>query len=155
EVDRIFNICDSCRLCFKFCGSFPRLFEAIDGRTEANRARHLAEHPELIEAANRRRAEVEAAGAPVHEEHVEAAEAFGDELPELAAHARDITNDEIDEVVDLCFQCKLCYPNCPYTPPHDYAVDFPRLLLRWKAHRVRKHGVALPTRVMRDTVLIG
>ena len=54
EVDRIFDICDSCRLCFKFCGSFPLLFEMIDSRTEANRERHLQEHPELVEQAARR-----------------------------------------------------------------------------------------------------
>ena len=57
--------------------------------------------------------------------------------------------------MDLCFQCKLCYPNCPYTPPHEFAVDFPRLLLRWKAHRTRRQGVALRTRLMRDTAAIG
>ena len=33
EVDRIFDICWSCRLCFKFCGSFPTLFELIDKPT--------------------------------------------------------------------------------------------------------------------------
>jgi len=62
---------------------------------------------------------------------------------------------EIDRVVDLCFQCKLCYPNCPYTPPHEFALDFPRLLLRWKAHRTRRQGVSLKTRLIRDTALIG
>jgi glycerol-3-phosphate dehydrogenase subunit C len=155
EVDRIFNICDSCRLCFKFCGSFPRLFEAIDGRTEANRARHLAQHPELIEEARRRREAAQASGHPAHEEGVEKAEAFGDELPELAAHARDLSSAEIDEIVDLCFQCKLCYPNCPYTPPHEYALDFPRLLLRWKAQRTRREGTPPAMRVLRNPELIG
>ncbi len=67
---------------------------------------------------------------------------YGDELPELHGHARDLSHAEIDRVVDLCFQCKLCYPNCPYTPPHDFALDFPRLLLRWKAHRTRRAGRA-------------
>ncbi|HZR82607.1 MAG TPA: heterodisulfide reductase-related iron-sulfur binding cluster [Candidatus Binatia bacterium] len=155
EIDRVFNICDSCRLCFKFCGSFPRLFEAIDGRTEANRARHLAEHPELIAEAERRRAQAEASGPRVHEEGVEAAEAFGDELPELAAHARDLSRDEIDRVADLCFQCKLCYPNCPYTPPHEYAVDFPRLILRWNAQRARRQPPSLAKRILRNPVLVG
>jgi Fe-S oxidoreductase len=57
---------------------------------------------------------------------------YGDELPELHARASDLSATEIDQVVDLCFQCKLCYPNCPYTPPHEFAIDFPRLLLRWR-----------------------
>ena len=155
EVDRIFNICDSCRLCFKFCGSFPTLFELIDGKTEHKRTEHLAAHPEIGVAAEAKRREAAAAPPVEHHDGAEVGVTYGDELPELQAHARDLTNAEIDRVVDLCFQCKLCYPNCPYTPPHDFAVDFPRLLLRWKAHRTRREGVPLQTRLIRDTATIG
>ena len=42
--------------------------------------------------------------------------------------------------VDVCYQCKLCYPKCPYTPPHEYQLDFPRLLLRADAIRVKQKG---------------
>ena len=39
-------------------------------------------------------------------------------------------------VVDECFQCKLCYVNCPYTPGQsEWAIDFPRLMLRADATR--------------------
>jgi Fe-S oxidoreductase len=31
EIKRTFEICHGCRLCFKFCDSFPKLFEFIDG----------------------------------------------------------------------------------------------------------------------------
>jgi glycerol-3-phosphate dehydrogenase subunit C len=157
EVDRIFDICAGCRLCFKFCGSFPRLFEAIDGRTAALRDEYLGAHPEIAEQAARRRAEAEASPHPEPVEHpeVEVGVTYGDELPELEAHGADLSDAEVDGIVDLCFQCKLCYPNCPYTPPHEFAVDFPRLLLRWKAHRVRRQGVPLRTRLMRDTETIG
>ncbi len=30
EVERVFHLCAECRLCVKFCGSFPKLFDAID-----------------------------------------------------------------------------------------------------------------------------
>jgi len=30
EVQRVFEICHGCRMCFKYCDSFPRLFELID-----------------------------------------------------------------------------------------------------------------------------
>ena len=41
---------------------------------------------------------------------------------------------EQDQVVDECFQCKLCYINCPYVPgQHEWAIDFPRLMLRAEA----------------------
>ncbi|MBX3025730.1 hypothetical protein KF840_12555 [bacterium] len=156
EVDRIFDICWGCRLCFKFCGSFPTLFELIDGKTERKRAEYLAVHPEVASAAEAKRRE--AAAAPALAEHHDGREVgvtYGDELPELQAHARDLGSQEVDAVVDRCFQCKLCYPNCPYTPPHEFAVDFPRLLLRWKAHRTRREGVPLQTRLMRDTATIG
>jgi len=158
EVDRIFDVCAGCRLCFKFCGSFPRLFEAIDGKTASLREAHLRAHPEIAAQAAVRRAEASAA-PPAEEEAAhhgaEVGVTFGDELPEFEGHSRDLRDADIDEIVDLCFQCKLCYPNCPYTPPHEFALDFPRLLLRWKAHRVRREGVPARTRLMRDTARIG
>lgn len=30
EMDRVFDICHGCRLCFNLCNSFPKLFELID-----------------------------------------------------------------------------------------------------------------------------
>jgi glycerol-3-phosphate dehydrogenase subunit C len=30
EIERTFELCHSCRMCFKFCQSFPTLFEAVD-----------------------------------------------------------------------------------------------------------------------------
>jgi hypothetical protein len=49
-----------------------------------------------------------------------------------------LTRNEKWKVVDLCYQCKLCYVKCPYTPPHEFNVDFPRLMLRAKAVRARR-----------------
>jgi glycerol-3-phosphate dehydrogenase subunit C len=36
EVRRVFEICHGCRMCFKFCDSFPRLFELLDKRYEGD-----------------------------------------------------------------------------------------------------------------------
>ena len=44
---------------------------------------------------------------------------------------------ERDRVVDECYQCKLCYVKCPYVPPHEWALDFPRLMMRVRANRKR------------------
>ncbi|MDQ2728783.1 MAG: 4Fe-4S dicluster domain-containing protein, partial [Actinomycetota bacterium] len=44
-----------------------------------------------------------------------------------------LTRAEQDQVVDECYQCKLCYVKCPYIPPHEWELDFPRLMLRAKA----------------------
>jgi len=57
---------------------------------------------------------------------------------------------DLRSVTDLCWQCKLCYIDCPYTPDqgHAWALDFPRLLMRSKAQRAKREGVTL-----QDTVL--
>jgi glycerol-3-phosphate dehydrogenase subunit C len=52
-----------------------------------------------------------------------------------------ITSADFRKIVDLCWQCKLCYNHCPYTPPHKWDIDFPRLMLRAKAARARDEGV--------------
>ncbi len=84
EMERVFDLCHGCRLCFNLCPSFPTLFSAIDARD-------------------------------------------GD--------VGAMTADEQDKVVDECYQCKLCYLKCPYVPPHEWELDFPRLMMR--AHAVR------------------
>ena len=54
--------------------------------------------------------------------------------------------------VDTCYQCKLCYPKCPYTPPHEYQLDFPRLLLRAQAIDVKENGKSF-SESLRDTFI--
>jgi glycerol-3-phosphate dehydrogenase subunit C len=57
-----------------------------------------------------------------------------------------MTAAEQDQVVDECYQCKLCYLKCPYVPPHEWELDFPRLMMR--AHAVRQsEGVPLKQRL--------
>ena len=34
EVTRAFEVCHGCRMCFKYCDSFPSLFDFIDNRHE-------------------------------------------------------------------------------------------------------------------------
>jgi glycerol-3-phosphate dehydrogenase subunit C len=89
EMDRVFDLCHGCRLCFKFCTAFPTLFEFID--RDPNQ------------------------------------------------ESSTMSDAEQDQVVDECFNCKLCGElNCPYTPgKHEWALDFPRLMLRAEAVRNR------------------
>ena len=87
EMDRVFDLCHGCRLCFNLCPSFPSLFGFID------------EHD-----------------------------------GEVAA----LDQAERDQVVDECYQCKLCYVKCPYVPPHEWKLDFPRLMMRVHANRKRQ-----------------
>jgi glycerol-3-phosphate dehydrogenase subunit C len=44
---------------------------------------------------------------------------------------------EYKQVVDACTLCDLCFmTKCPYVPPHEWALDFPHLLLRYRAAEV-------------------
>ncbi|MGH7302412.1 MAG: heterodisulfide reductase-related iron-sulfur binding cluster, partial [Candidatus Rokuibacteriota bacterium] len=62
---------------------------------------------------------------------------------------------DVKEAVDLCYQCKLCFNHCPYTPPHRWEIDFPRLMLRARATQARKSGVTLQDRVLGNADLVG
>jgi Fe-S oxidoreductase len=39
ELTRVYDLCHGCRLCFKFCTSFPTLFESIDQHDDQDAAR--------------------------------------------------------------------------------------------------------------------
>lgn len=66
-----------------------------------------------------------------------------------------LTDEELSRPADLCYQCKLCYMKCPYIPPHRFDLDFPRLMLRSKAVRAKKHGIAAVDRFLGDPDRIG
>ncbi|MDN5863987.1 MAG: Fe-S oxidoreductase, partial [Gammaproteobacteria bacterium] len=44
---------------------------------------------------------------------------------------------------------------CPYTPPHEFNMDFPHLMLRAKAVRNKKRGAKLRDRVLTSTDAVG
>ena len=110
ELTRVYDLCHGCRLCFKFCTSFPTLFEMIDRHDDQDAGR--------------------------------------------------LTPAQQDQVIDECFQCKLCYVNCPYVPgQHEWALDFPRLMLRADAMLHENGHTPLrdraTTQVMGRTDLLG
>jgi len=69
---------------------------------------------------------------------------------------KKLKTEDVHQIVDLCFQCKLCYIKCPYTPgDHEWAIDFPRLMARAKAQEVKKKGVPLVDKLLGNPDLIG
>ncbi|MFM1815099.1 MAG: hypothetical protein RLZ98_1794, partial [Pseudomonadota bacterium] len=44
---------------------------------------------------------------------------------------------------------------CPYTPPHEWNIDFPHLMLRAKAVKYKKDGANFRDRVMTSTDMLG
>ena len=100
EVERVFSVCADCRMCVKYCGSFPKLFDAVDD--------HCAEGK------------------------------YAD------VNTKKLKSEDVDKMVDDCFQCKLCYIKCPYTPgDHEWAIDFPRLMTRAKAQACKEQWRAV------------
>jgi len=60
------------------------------------------------------------------------------------------------KVVDQCYMCDLCYmTKCPYTPPHEWSLDFPHTMLRAKAIQFKKGGVGLAERFLASTDVHG
>jgi len=68
-----------------------------------------------------------------------------DYIDEHDGKVHEMTRAEQDQVVDECYQCKLCYVKCPYIPPHEWELDFPRLMLR--AAAVKKRTAPVRVRV--------
>ncbi len=99
EVERTFEVCHGCRMCFKYCDSFPTLFRFLDERHDGD--------------------------------------------------VRSLTSGETAEVMAGCFQCKLCEVQCPYTvrDGHEFQLDFPKLVHRYRAQQVRDGSRGLRRRL--------
>ena len=114
ELTRVYDLCHGCRLCFKYCTSFPTLFEMIDQHDDQDAGRLT----------------------PAQQDQV------------------------VDELLIAIFSRGHCYVNCPYIPElHEWALDFPRLMLRTDAMRHANKQVSLRDRatdaVMGHTDLMG
>lgn len=60
------------------------------------------------------------------------------------------------KVVDQCYLCDLCYmTKCPYTPPHEWNVDFPHLMLRAKAIKHKNGDVKTRDKILSATDTVG
>jgi Fe-S oxidoreductase len=60
------------------------------------------------------------------------------------------------QVVDQCYLCDMCFmTKCPYVPPHEWNVDFPKLMLRAKAVKLKKGNIRFRDRVLSSTDSVG
>ncbi len=66
-----------------------------------------------------------------------------------------VASQGFEAVNELCFHCKLCYNHCPYTPPHEWDVDFPALMRRQQVARAERDGVGWMRRLTTRTDWIG
>ena len=102
EMERVFDVCHSCRRCVSLCDSFPTLFDLID--------------------------------------ESDTFEVDG------------VDKADYNKVVEQCFLCDLCAETkCPYVPPHEWAIDFPHLMLRGKAQNFANKDTKWRDRIITST----
>ena len=67
-----------------------------------------------------------------------------------------VDKEDYMKVVDQCYLCDLCYmTKCPYVPPHEWNVDFPHLMLRAKAIKLKKGEVKTRDKILAATDTVG
>ncbi|MGJ0453870.1 MAG: heterodisulfide reductase-related iron-sulfur binding cluster [Methylocystis sp.] len=63
-----------------------------------------------------------------------------------------VASADFKKVVDACTLCDMCFMSkCPYVPPHEFNIDFPHLILRYRAVEAKKNGVPAVDRALADT----
>ena len=63
-----------------------------------------------------------------------------------------LKSEQFKPVVDACTLCDMCFmTKCPYVPPHEFNLDFPHLMLRYRAVEARKGKVPLAERELTKT----
>ena len=55
-------------------------------------------------------------------------------------------------VVDACTLCDMCFmTKCPYVPPHEFDLDFPHLMLRYRAMEEKQGKITFADRQLAET----
>ena len=63
-----------------------------------------------------------------------------------------VKNEDFKPVVDACTLCDMCYmTKCPYVPPHEFNLDFPHLMLRYRAIEQRSGSVGFVQKQVAET----
>jgi glycerol-3-phosphate dehydrogenase subunit C len=63
-----------------------------------------------------------------------------------------VASADFKQVVDACTLCDLCFmTKCPYVPPHEFDLDFPHLMLRYRAAELRAKGLPFVKKQLTET----
>jgi glycerol-3-phosphate dehydrogenase subunit C len=63
-----------------------------------------------------------------------------------------VDSKDFASVVEACTLCDMCFmTKCPYVPPHEFNVDFPHLMLRYRAADARQGKVPFTDRELAKT----
>jgi glycerol-3-phosphate dehydrogenase subunit C len=78
-----------------------------------------------------------------------------DRIDEYESDSTQFTAQDFTRIEQECYYCKLCFNHCPYSPPHQYDLDFPRLMAAWKKQRTAEGGATWRDKLLIQTDLIG
>jgi len=57
---------------------------------------------------------------------------------------KSLSSKKFPEVVDACTLCDMCFmTKCPYVPPHEFNIDFPHLMLRYRTLQKKEKKIAI------------
>jgi glycerol-3-phosphate dehydrogenase subunit C len=63
-----------------------------------------------------------------------------------------VDSKDFSHIVDACTLCDMCFmTKCPYVPPHEFNLDFPHLMLRYRAVEAKKGKVGFWDRELAKT----
>ena len=83
-----------------------------------------------------------------------------DSFPKLFDLIDESETEELDSVkssdfkpiVDACTLCDMCFMvKCPYVPPHEFDLDFPHLMLRYRAVQLKKGEISSMQQQLTET----
>ncbi len=64
----------------------------------------------------------------------------------------DVQSGQFKSVIEACTLCDMCFmTKCPYVPPHNFDLDFPHLMLRFRAVEAKKGEVPFADRELTKT----
>ncbi len=63
-----------------------------------------------------------------------------------------VSSSAFKTVADACTLCDMCFmTKCPYVPPHPFAIDFPHLMVRYRAQELKQGKVGFADRQLTET----
>jgi len=63
-----------------------------------------------------------------------------------------VKSQDFKPIVDACTLCDMCFMvKCPYVPPHEFDLDFPHLMLRYRAVQLKKGEISTMHQQLTET----
>ena len=75
-----------------------------------------------------------------------------DLVDEQEDEVEGVDSASFKSVVDACTLCDMCFlTKCPYVPPHEFNIDFPHLMLRYRAAEKANRGIPFFDKQLTET----